>query len=448
MASPVARTLYIKTYGCQMNVYDSERIADVMRPLGYRLTADYHNADMVLLNTCHIRERAAEKVYSELGRLNEEKQRLNIQGKSMTIAVAGCVGQAEGEEIFKRAPYVDIVVGPQSYQSLPDLVSKIHRERGHAIDISFSEDKFDQLPENLTVPLQGAASVSIQEGCDKFCTFCVVPYTRGAEYSRPVADIYRECLRLAAHGAIEITLLGQNVNAFHGLDPDGQTWNLGMLIAHIGTIDGIKRIRYSTSHPRDMHEDLYLAHRDQIKLMPFLNLPVQSGSNRVLRAMNRKHTRETYFQIIERLRKECPAIQFSSDFIIGFPGETQSDFDDTMDLARQVGFVQAYSFVYSPRPGTPGAEMDHQVDDETKAKRLQDFQALIHRQQLAFNQSCEGKIMEIIPDRPGKRDGQMIGRSPYMQSVYVQDIPPEYAGKLVPVKIIHGYANSLEAELL
>lgn len=446
MASVAAKTLYIKTYGCQMNVYDSERIADVMKPLGYALTPDYHDADMVLLNTCHIRERAAEKVYSELGRLQEEKQRLGTKGKSMTIAVAGCVGQAEGEEIFKRAPYVDIVVGPQSYQSLPDLVSKIHRDRGHAIDISFSQDKFDQLPETLAVPAHGCASVSIQEGCDKFCTFCVVPYTRGAEYSRPVADIYRECLQLASLGALEVTLLGQNVNAFHGLAPDGTAWNLGMLINHIATIPGIKRIRYSTSHPRDMHEDLYAAHHSQAKLMPFLNLPVQSGSNKILRAMNRKHTRETYFQIIDRLRKERPSMQFSSDFIIGFPGETQSDFDDTMDLARQVGFVQAYSFAYSPRPGTPGADMENQIDEETKAKRLQAFQALINSQQLAFNESCVGQVMEIIPDRPGKREHQMIGRSPYMQSVYVNNLPTECIGTLIPVKIIHGYANSLEGK--
>ena len=448
MADAATKTLYIKTYGCQMNLYDSERMADVMKPFGYEMTAEYENADMVILNTCHIRERAAEKVYSELGRLNDEKKRQRKQGKSMMIAIAGCVGQAEGEQIFKRAPYVDMVVGPQSYQSLPDLVSKIKRDSGHAIDLTLTHDKFDQLPEATTVAANGSACVSIQEGCDKFCTFCVVPYTRGAEYSRPVADIYRECLGRAAHGGIEMTLLGQNVNAFHGLAPDGTAWDLGKLITHVATIPGIERIRYSTSHPKDMHESLYLAHGREPKLMPFLNLPIQSGSNRILQAMNRKHTREQYFTIIERLRKERPDMQFSSDFIIGFPGETQSDFDDTMDLAQKVGFVQAYSFTYSPRPGTPGAEMKDQIDEAVKNKRLQTFQQLINGQQLAFNESCAGKIMDIIPDRPGKREGQMIGRSPYMQSVYVRDLPEDSIGKLVTVKIIHGYANSLEGEVV
>lgn len=442
------KKLYIKTYGCQMNVYDSQRMEDVLKPYGYEVANDYGDASMVILNTCHIREKAAEKVYAELGRIRREKDRLATQGKEMMIAVAGCVGQAEGEEIFKRAPYVDIVVGPQSYQSLPDLIGKVQRKKGHAINLEFEDDKFDKLPEVSAVPVNGSAFVSIQEGCDKFCTFCVVPYTRGAEYSRPVADIYRECLTLAAKGAVEITLLGQNVNAYHGVDPDGNVWNLGKLISHIATISKIKRIRYSTSHPRDMHDDLYQAHADLPQLMPFLNLPVQSGSDRMLKAMNRKHTRDTYFKIIETLRQKRPDMQFSSDFIIGFPGETEADFEDTMDLAQKVNFVQAYSFKYSPRPGTPGAQMQDQVPEDVKTKRLHAFQALIEQQQKLFNESCVGQIMEVLPDRPGKYQGQYIGRSPYMQSVHIENMPLEALGNIIRVKIIEAHEHSLKGELL
>jgi len=399
---------------------------------------------MVVLNTCHIREKAAEKVYSELGRIRAQKD----SNHDMLIAVAGCVGQAEGEEIFRRAPYVDIVVGPQSYQSLPDMVGKVRRDRGHAINLEFEDDKFDQLPGTHQTVENGAAFVSIQEGCDKFCTFCVVPYTRGAEYSRPVADIYRECMALAAKGALEITLLGQNVNAYHGVDIDGNVWDLGQLINHIATIPTLKRIRYSTSHPRDMHDSLYGAHANQSKLMPFLGLPVQSGADNVLKAMNRKHTRKDYFAVVDRLRAGNPDMQFGSDFIIGFPGETEADFDDTMDLLIKVGFIQGYSFKYSPRPGTPGADMEDQVPDDVKSRRLALFQAQINKQQEAFNQSCIGKTMEILFDRPGKYEGQLVGRSPYMQSVYITGADKSLLGSIATVTIRDAHPNSLEAQLV
>lgn len=429
-----------------MNVYDSLRMADIMRPLGYEEWAEPEGADMIILNTCHIREKAAEKMYSELGRIRKEKNKRKNEGSKMVVAVAGCVAQAEGEEIFRRAPYVDIVVGSQSYNTLPDLLGKIQRDSGHAINLELHDKKFDQLPEESQS--QGAsACLSIQEGCDKFCTFCVVPYTRGAEYSRNVPEIYREAIRLVAGGSKEITLLGQNVNAYHG-EIDGQAWNLGKLIRHLAKIEGLERIRYSTSHPRDMHAELYDAHGDEPKLMPYLNLPVQSGSNKILAAMNRKHTRDEYFKIIERLRKNRPDMQFSSDFIIGFPGETEQDFEDTMDLARVVGFSQAYSFAYSPRPGTPGADMENQVPEEVKYERLQRFQALIAEQQLQFNKTCEGMVMPVLFDRPGRRDEQVNGKTPYMQSVHVTPGDVDVFGKILDVKITRAMPFSLSGELV
>jgi tRNA-2-methylthio-N6-dimethylallyladenosine synthase len=442
------KKLYIKTYGCQMNVYDSIRMQDVMRPFGYDTTDVPESADFVILNTCHIREKAADKVYSELGRIRKEKERKAAKGKKMTIAVAGCVAQAEGEEIFKRAPFVDIVVGPQSYQTLPDLVSKVNREQGHVINLEFEDDKFDSLPEESLAQAGPLAMVSIQEGCDKFCTFCVVPYTRGAEYSREVSHIYRETLAQVSQGAKEVTLLGQNVNAYHGQTPEGETWSLGQLITHLSHIKGLERIRYSTSHPRDMHEDLYRAHAEVEALMPFLNLPVQSGSNRILQAMNRKHSREEYFEIIDRLRDLRPDMEFSSDFIIGFPGETDKDFEDTLDLAKRVNFTQAYSFKYSPRPGTPGAEMDNHVPEHIKDERLQIFQAQINQQQLDYNQSCVGKVMPVLFDRKSKREGQIIGRSPYMQSVHIHDPQGVYLGKTADIRITEAQPNSLAGELV
>lgn len=442
-----AKKLYIKTYGCQMNVYDSMRMEDVMRPIGYASSDTAEGADMVILNTCHIREKAAEKMYSDLGRLRKHKDKKAQSGQKMILAVAGCVGQAEGEEIFRRAPYVDVVVGPQSYQSLPDLVGKVQRDSGHAINLEFEDDKFDKLPGESKA--QGASAfLSIQEGCDKFCTFCVVPYTRGAEYSRPVADLYREALKMVAQGAKEVTLLGQNVNAYHGTSADGAVWNLGQLIEHISTINGLERIRYSTSHPRDMHDALYAEHANNRKVMPFLNLPVQSGSNKILEAMNRKHTRELYFRIIERLKKGRPDMQFSTDLIVGFPGETDADFDDTMDLVQRVSYSQAYSFKYSPRPGTPGAELDDQVPEEVKDTRLQALQTLITKQQREFNESCVGKTLDVLFDRKGRHEGQLMGRSPYMQSVHVKEADAALQGQIVPVKIVEATANSLTGEVV
>jgi tRNA-2-methylthio-N6-dimethylallyladenosine synthase len=436
----------MKTYGCAMNVYDSMRMTDMFNNLGYENSDVVAGSDLVILNTCHIREKAAEKVYSELGRIKKEKDKKQKAGGRMIIAVAGCVGQAEGDEIFRRAPYVDVVVGPQSYQTLPDLIGKVQRESGHLINLEFEIDKFDKLPEESS-QADICAVLSVQEGCDKFCTFCVVPYTRGAEYSRKVSEIYREAISLVVRGAKEITLLGQNVNAYHGEAADGEIWNLGKLIKLIAKIEGLERIRYSTCHPRDMHDDLYDAHATEPKLMPFLNLPVQSGSDKILDSMNRKHTRDFYFKIIERLKKERPDMQFSSDFIIGFPNESEEDFADTMDLAKQVNFVQGYSFCYSPRLGTPGADMENQIDEEIKKERLQRFQALINQQQLEYNQSCVGKTMPVLFDGKGKKEGQLIGRSPYMHSVIVE-ASEDLIGKIVDVEIIEGSPNSIKGVLV
>lgn len=430
-----------------MNIYDSIRMEDIIKPLGYEVSDEFEGADLVILNTCHIREKAAQKVYSELGRINKAKNKKRKAGSDMMIAVAGCVGQAEGEEIFKRAPYVDMVVGPQSYQTLPDLISKVTRDnKKHLINLDFSNDKFDKLPEE-SISQGVSACVSVQEGCDKFCTFCVVPYTRGAEYSRPVADIYRETIKLVANGAKEITLLGQNVNAFHGVAADGEVWNLGRLIKHIAKIDGLERIRYSTSHPLDMHEELYEAHGSEAKLMPFLNLPIQSGADNVLKSMNRKHTRDEYFKIIERLKSLRPDMQFSTDLIVGFPGETDKDFEDTLDLVKRVNYSQCYSFKYSPRPGTPGADMENQVPEHIKDERLKILQAQITAQQTDYNKSCEGKIMEVLFDRDGKKDGQIMGRSPYMQSVYVPG-GQSLQGEIAKVRIVSGRPSSLVGERL
>lgn len=422
-----------------MNVYDSERMADIMHPFGYEACESVDDADFVILNTCHIREKAAEKVYSELGRIKKMKDRKKKD--DMLIAVAGCVGQAEGEEIFRRAPYVNLVVGPQSYQSLPDLVGKAVRSSGHFINLEMEDDKFDKLPEE-SIHKGISGILSIQEGCDKFCSFCVVPYTRGAEYSRNLPEIYREAIRLVSNGAKEITLLGQNVNAFHGKDDEGNIWNLGRLIKHLAKINGLERIRYSTSHPRDMHDDLYDAHASVPELMPFLNLPVQSGSDRILQAMNRKHKRDDYFRIIDKLKAARPDMQFSSDFIIGFPGETDQDFADTLDLAKRVNFTQAYSFKYSPRPGTPGAEMENQVPEDIKDERLQIFQAQINSQQIKFNEESVGKIMPVLFDRKGRKEGQLIGKTPYMQSVHVDDAG-DIMHKIVDVNLVEARPNSL-----
>ncbi len=431
-----------------MNVYDSIKMQELLAPFGFEATDELDDADMVILNTCHIREKASEKVYSELGRVKKVQDRRIEQGHPASIiAVAGCVGQAEGEEIFRRAPYVDIVVGPQSYHSLPDLVAKLARSEKHLIELDFiEEEKFDNLPKNYES--QGASAfVSIQEGCDKFCTFCVVPYTRGAEFSRPVEQIYRESISVVTKGAKEIHLLGQNVNAYHGKAADETDWSIADLIRHVSTINGLERIRYTTSHPRDMNDDLISLHGTEKKLMPFLHLPVQSGSNKILKSMNRKHTREEYFTIIDKLRVARPDIVMSSDFIIGFPGETDEDFADTLDLVKKVGYGQCFSFKYSPRPGTPAA-IKEQVPEEAKTERLAILQQELARQQLQLNEDSVGKVMPVLFEKDGKYDGHIVGKTPYMQSVYVENADKNLIGQIIDVKIIKALATSVAAEIV
>lgn len=436
------KKLFIKTYGCQANVYDSIRMRDLLEPFGYESTDDLEQADIVILNTCHIREKASEKTYSELGRIKKIKDR-----REMIIVVAGCVAQAEGDEIFARAPYVDIVVGPQSYHSLPDLVAKIARkEKKHLIDLDFIEEaKFDRLPES--VRSQGpSAFISVQEGCDKFCTFCVVPYTRGAEFSRPLDKVYREVLAAVTGRSKEIHLLGQNVNAYHGTTPENKDCTLADLIRHIAAIPGLERIRYTTSHPIDMTDDLIKLHGTEPKLMPFLHLPIQSGSNRVLKAMNRRHERDYYLEIVKKLRAARLDIVMSSDFIVGFPGETEEDFADTLDLVKQVGYGQCYSFKYSPRPGTPAA-VKNQVPEEVKIERLAILQAEINRQQFEYNKASVGKVLPVLFDRDAKYDNQILGKTPYMQSVHVEKVGQDLFGKICNVKITKAMQTSLAGEI-
>ena len=436
------RKLYVKSFGCQMNVYDSQRMADTLAREGFTETENPAEADLVILNTCHIREKAAEKVYSELGRLRKAKQ---AAGSDTMIAVAGCVAQAEGAEIMHRAPVVDLVVGPQSYHRLPELLRAAEGGK-RVVDTDLPvEDKFDHLPaptRAATAKRGPAAFVTVQEGCDKFCTFCVVPYTRGAELSRPVEKILAEAERLVDQGVREITLIGQNVNAFHGQGPDGAAWNLAELLEHVARIAGLDRLRYTTSHPRDMDDALIAAHRDLPELMPYLHLPVQSGSDRILAAMNRKHGREDYFAIIEKMRAARPDIALSSDFIVGFPGESDADFEATMDLVRRVGFASAYSFKYSPRPGTPAAEAATQVPEEVKAERLAILQKALEESKSAFDQACRGTTFDILLEKPGRLEGQLIGRSPYLQSVVVNN-PPARIGDLLTVTITEVGPNSL-----
>ena len=426
-----------------MNVYDSLKMQDLLAPFGYVPTEDLDEADMVILNTCHIREKAAEKVYSELGRIKLVKDK---KKPNMLIAVAGCVGQAEGDEIFKRVPYVDIVVGPQSFHTLPDLIGKIARKEKHQIELDFiEEEKFDRLPE-LDVNQGASAFVSIQEGCDKFCTFCVVPYTRGSEFSRPVEQIYREVMNAAAKGSKEVTLLGQNVNAYHGIDHEEKEHNLASLIEHVASINSIERIRYTTSHPRDMNDELIKLHGSLDKLMPFLHLPVQSGSNNILKSMNRKHTREEYFDIIKRLRAARPDIVFSSDFIIGFPGETDEDFADTLDLVKRVRFGQCFSFKYSPRPGTPAA-IRKQVPEDIKSERLRILQEELFKQQEEFNIASVGKIIPVLFEKKGKFEGHIGGKTPYLQSAHVENATTELIGKIINVEIIKALPTSLTGKI-
>lgn len=441
----MSRRVFIKTYGCQMNVYDSARMADTLAPLGYVRVEEAAEADLVILNTCHIREKAAEKVYSELGRLKPLKQRSPEHGGPVTLAVAGCVAQAEGAEILERAPFVDMVFGPQTYHRLPEMIARVSRAAGKVLDTDFPpEAKFDQLPEAAS-PKGVTAFLTVQEGCDKFCSFCVVPYTRGAEYSRPVADVIVEARTYAAAGVREITLLGQNVNCYHGEGPDGREWGLGRLIMALADLNGIERIRYTTSYPADMSDELIAAHRDVAKLMPYLHLPVQSGSDRVLKAMGRRHSAADYRRIVERLRTARPDLALSSDFIIGFPGETEADFEATLALVGDIGFAQAYSFKYSPRPGTPAALLP-QVDETCAGERLTILQALLGEQQRAFNRACVGSVMPVLFDSRGRHPGQLVGRSPYMQAVHALAADGA-VGTIREVRIDAASANSLAGTL-
>ena len=442
----MSRKLYIKTYGCQMNAYDSARMAEVLAPLGYASTSVPDDADMILLNTCHIREKAAEKLFSDLGRLRQVKERKKAVGGDLILGVAGCVAQAEGAEILARAPFVDLVLGPQTYHRLPEMVAKLARASGPVLDTEFpAEPKFDFLPETAS-PQGVSAFLSVQEGCDKFCTFCVVPYTRGAEFSRPAASILAEARRLVAAGAREITLLGQNVNAYHGEGTDGRGWGLGRLIAALAELPGLARLRYTTSHPKDMDDELLAAHRDVAALMPFLHLPVQSGADRILAAMNRRHSAADYRRIVDRLRQARPDMALSSDFIVGFPGESDADFAATLALVRDIGFAQAFSFKYSARPGTPAAQMDGPVAEEVKSARLQILQDALDQGQRAFNRACDGRVLPVLFEKPGRHPGQLLGRSPYLQWVHVP-APARYRGTVVPVRITGIGPNSLAGEI-
>ena len=450
LESPPVRKVFVKTYGCQMNVYDSDRMTDALAKDGYVSTDVMEDADLVLLNTCHIREKAAEKVYSALGRLRDLKKKKAAEGRDMMIGVAGCVAQAEGDEILRRAPAVDLVIGPQTYHRLPEALKRVQRgERVLETDYAI-EDKFEHLPapDKAKTKARGVtAFLTVQEGCDKFCTFCVVPYTRGSEVSRPVAQIVAEAQKLVDAGVREITLLGQNVNAWHGLGADGEKWGLGQLLHRLTQIEGLARLRYTTSHPRDMEDSLIEAHRDLKQLMPYLHLPIQSGSNRILKAMNRRHTTAEYIALIARIKAARPDLALSGDFIVGFPGETDEDFEDTLRLVGTVGYAQAFSFKYSTRPGTPGADLGDQVPEDVKAKRLERLQALLLKQQNEFAQQCIGKTIDLLLEKPGRMPGQLIGRSPWLQSVNV-DANASQIGDIVSVRITGAGPNSLFAEVV
>jgi len=425
-----------------MNVYDSARMAEILAPLGYQPVDMPDDADLIILNTCHIREKAAEKVYSDLGRLKPLKTE-----RGALIAVAGCVAQAEGEEVLRRAPFVDMVFGPQTYHRLPEMVARLGRSAGAVLDTEFPlEPKFDYLPAGDGVsPV--SAFLTVQEGCDKFCTFCVVPYTRGAEYSRDVAAIEREARSLVSRGAVELTLLGQNVNAYHGRDESGAVLGLGGLLRRLARIEGLARLRYTTSHPRDLDDDLISAHADEPKVMPFLHLPVQSGSDTMLEAMNRGHKADDYRRLVDRLRRARPDLALSSDFIVGFPGERDADFIATLDLVRDVGFVSAYSFKFSARPGTPAASLDEQVPEAVKDERLYALQALLREQQDAFNRKALGQTLPVLFEKPGRHPGQIIGRTPYLHAVHV-DASASWIGSVREVRMAGLRTNSLSGELI
>jgi tRNA-2-methylthio-N6-dimethylallyladenosine synthase len=441
MSGTTPKRLYIKTYGCQMNVYDSERMADVLAPLGYAPADTPESADLVVLNTCHIRDKATEKVYSELGQIRLMKEARAAEGGAMTVAVAGCVAQAQGEEIRRRQPAVDLVVGPQSYHQLPELIARVHRARGERLACDFSADeKFDALPTERR-PTGVTAFLTIQEGCDKFCTFCVVPYTRGAEWSRPAATIEAEARSLAEQGVREVTLLGQNVNAYE----DGTGGGLAALARRLARIPGLDRIRYTTSHPRDMDEALIAAHGEVEALMPYLHLPVQSGSDRILRAMNRGHSAQSYVRLVEKIRAARPDMALSSDFIVGFPGEREADFEATLQLVRDIGFASAFAFKYSRRPGTPAAALDGQVAEEVKAERLARLLDLLNEQQVGFNAAQVGRTLPVLLERAGRHPGDLTGRSPYLQAVHIR-APEHLIGRIVPVRIESAARMSLAGE--
>ncbi|ESZ30679.1 MULTISPECIES: tRNA (N6-isopentenyl adenosine(37)-C2)-methylthiotransferase MiaB [unclassified Mesorhizobium] len=449
VASASAKKVFVKTYGCQMNVYDSQRMTDALAADGYTATDVIADADLVLLNTCHIREKAAEKVYSELGRIRDMKAERAAVGREMLIGVAGCVAQAEGAEIIRRSPAVDLVIGPQAYHRLPDVLARV-RGGEKIVETEYAiEDKFEHLPQPKRAEMikRGVtAFLTVQEGCDKFCTFCVVPYTRGSEVSRPVAQIVAEAERLADAGVREVTLLGQNVNAWHGKGEDGMEWGLGRLLFRLAEIPGLARLRYTTSHPRDMDDELIAAHRDLPALMPYLHLPVQSGSDRILKAMNRRHTAKDYLALLERIRAARGDIALSGDFIVGFPGETEADFEATMGLVRQVNYASAFSFKYSPRPGTPGADMPDHVPEAVKDERLQQLQALLLKQQQDFGLGLVGSTIDTLIEKPGRQAGQKVGRSPWLQPVIVDEKAGEI-GDIIRVRITKTGYNSLFAEL-
>jgi tRNA-2-methylthio-N6-dimethylallyladenosine synthase len=438
----LTKKVHIKTYGCQMNAYDSVRMAEALAPEGYAETADMEAADLIVLNTCHIREKAAEKIYSDLGRLRLLRDRRRAEGLGTMIAVAGCVAQAEGAEILRRAPVVDLVIGPQTYHRLPELVRRAEQGCAKIVLTEFpEEDKFALLPARQS-RRSPTAFLTVQEGCDKFCTFCVVPYTRGAEFSRPAAEVIAEAKRLASFGVREVTLLGQNVNAYSGMGPEGREWSLARLLEAIAAIPGLDRLRYTTSHPADMSDDLIAAHRDIPELMPYLHLPFQSGADRILAAMNRKHTVADYLRLIDRIRDARPEIALSTDIIVGFPGETDAEFEATVDLVKRVTFAQAYSFKYSPRPGTPAAAMNGHISDAVKSQRLAILQEVLSSQQTAFNRSQLRRNIPVLLEKKGRKPGQLAGRSPYLQAVHV-DALEDQIGQIVSVNITHTGANSL-----
>lgn len=437
------KSVFIKTYGCQMNVYDSERMADVLAPIGYAAVDKPDEADLVILNTCHIREKAAEKVYSELGRIRQHKER---NKPDMKVAVAGCVAQAEGAEIKRRAPVVDMVLGPQTYHKLPEMIARVSRETGDVLETDFDTiEKFDALPAGRQAKGY-SAFLTVQEGCDKFCTFCVVPYTRGAEVSRPVEQIVLEARSLASQGVREITLIGQNVDAYHADGPDGTEWGLGELIRHVAKIGGIDRLRFTTSHPRDMDDGLIETLATEPKLMPYLHLPIQAGSDRILQAMNRGHTYVHYRDLIAKVRAARPDIALSGDFIVGFPGETDADFEATMQCVREIGYASSFSFKYSTRPGTPGATLPQQVPENVKSERLKRLQALLYTQQREWNESLIGKTLDVLVEGNGKLPGQLFGRSPYLTGTHF-DGPDNLIGQIVPVTITSAGVNSLVGAL-